>query len=163
MGGVSNKTTSLITRVLDLTYFSRSQRFENNYEVGVFCYYLTYVHVHVECSNFAWMIWANSTFTPNFGLIGFQVWPWGLAAILEKQLSLELIPGSSPNFYHSLYSGMAWNRFFKPWSNFVSWAGGVHLYSTFRNWGAIFVNITDFWSFVILLHFNVNKMNPRVI
>jgi hypothetical protein len=63
----------------------------------------------------------------------------------------------------------AWNRFFKPWSNFASW--GVYLYSTFRNWGAIFVNInTDFWSFidlefnfevlaVILLHFNVTKMN----
>jgi hypothetical protein len=43
LGGVSSKTTSHITRVLDFTYFSRSQRskFEKNYEVGVFCYYLT--------------------------------------------------------------------------------------------------------------------------
>jgi hypothetical protein len=43
MGGVSNKTTSHIIRVLDLTYFSSLQRgqFEKNYEVGVFCYYLT--------------------------------------------------------------------------------------------------------------------------
>jgi hypothetical protein len=40
MGGVSNKTTSHITWVLDLTYFSRLQRskFKKNYEVGIFCY-----------------------------------------------------------------------------------------------------------------------------
>jgi hypothetical protein len=29
----------------------------------------------------------------------------------------------------------------------ASW--GVHLYSTFHNWGAIFVSITDFWSLLI--------------
>jgi hypothetical protein len=102
MGGVSNKTTSHITRVLDLTYFSRSQRskFEKNYES--WCILLLF---DLECSNLVWIcIWAPSTFTPNFGPIRFQIWLWGLAAILEKQLSpitLELMPGSSPNYYHS--------------------------------------------------------------
>jgi hypothetical protein len=44
MGGVSNKTTSHNTRVLDLTlatFQGHRGKFEKNYEVGVFCYYLT--------------------------------------------------------------------------------------------------------------------------
>jgi hypothetical protein len=68
------------------------------------------------------------------------------------------------NFQTVACARKAWNWIFKPWSNFASW--GVHP----RKWGAIFVNITDFWSFidlefnfevfaVILLHFNVTKMN----
>jgi hypothetical protein len=99
MGGVSNKTTSRITRVLDLTYFSRSQRskFKKNYGVGIF-----FLLFDLEYSNLVWVcIWAPSTYTPNFGPSGFQIWPWGLAAILENQLSpitLERMAGSSPNF-----------------------------------------------------------------
>jgi hypothetical protein len=47
MGGVSNTSS----RVLDLTYFSRSQRsmFEQNFEAGVFCYYLTCWNVLTSC------------------------------------------------------------------------------------------------------------------
>jgi hypothetical protein len=41
----------------------------------------------LECSNLVWIcIWIPSAFTPNFGPIGFQIWLWGLAAILENQL-----------------------------------------------------------------------------
>jgi hypothetical protein len=42
MGGVSSKTTSHITRVLDLTYFSRSQRSKFETKVNLFCHYLTW-------------------------------------------------------------------------------------------------------------------------
>jgi hypothetical protein len=39
----------------------------------------------LECSNFVWIcIWGPSTFPPNFDPVGFQIWPWGLEAILEK-------------------------------------------------------------------------------
>jgi hypothetical protein len=49
MGGVSNKTKSHITRILDLTHFSRSQRskFGKYYEVGI----LVFCMFDLECSN----------------------------------------------------------------------------------------------------------------
>jgi hypothetical protein len=82
MGGVSNKNTSHITRVLDLTYFSRLQRskFETKYEVDVFCYYLTWKvltwHDHVSRHHLRfYQISAQSDFK-----YGHEV------AILEKQL-----------------------------------------------------------------------------
>jgi hypothetical protein len=43
------------------------------------------------------------------------------------------LPEIQQDFYINWYK--AWNRFYKPWSNFASW--GVHLYSTFQNWGAV--------------------------
>jgi hypothetical protein len=75
----------------------------------------------LECSNLVWIcIWAPSTFSPNFvnmylGTLyiftkfqpGFQIWPWSLVAILENQLSpitLELMTGSSSNFYNFIIS-----------------------------------------------------------
>jgi hypothetical protein len=72
MGGVSNKTTSHITRVSDLTYFSRSQRsnskFPKNYES-----WRILLLFDLECSNLVWIcICTPSTYTQNFGLIGFQ-------------------------------------------------------------------------------------------
>jgi hypothetical protein len=93
----SNKTTSYITRVLDLTYFSRSDR-----EVKVWktlrklAYFVTiWPRMFYPC--------VNMYLGTLYIYTGFQIWPWCLAAILEKQLSpitLELMPGSSPNFYH---------------------------------------------------------------
>jgi hypothetical protein len=79
MGGVFNKITSLITQVLDLTYFSRSQRskFEKDYKS--WCILLLF---YLECSNLVWICtWVPSTFTPNFGPIGFQIWniSWKIA------------------------------------------------------------------------------------
>jgi hypothetical protein len=69
--------------VFDLTYFSRSQRskFEINYEVNVFCYYLTWkvltLHERVSRHHLCFYpILAQSDFE-----CGHQV------AILEKQLS----------------------------------------------------------------------------
>jgi hypothetical protein len=72
LSSTSNKDTWHNTPVFYLTYFSRSQRskFKTNYEVEVFCYYLT-------C--------APSTFLPNFGQSDFK---YGhQVAILEKQPS----------------------------------------------------------------------------
>jgi hypothetical protein len=78
------------TPVFYLTYFSRSQRskFETNYEVDLFCYFLTWkvltLHERVSRHHL------------HFSPIRLQ--------ILEKQLSAitpKLMPGSSPNFNHS--------------------------------------------------------------
>jgi hypothetical protein len=90
-----------LVRVLDLTYFSRSQRskFKKNYES-----WHILLLFDLECSNLVWIcIWAPSTFTQTFGPIELQIWPWGLVAILENQLNpitVELMAGSFPNFCH---------------------------------------------------------------
>jgi hypothetical protein len=98
MGGVSNKTTSHITRVLDLTYFSKVTEVKVKQKLRSWRILLRF---DLECSNLVWIcIWAPSTFSPNFGPIGFQILPWGLVAILENQLSpitLELMTGSPAN------------------------------------------------------------------
>jgi hypothetical protein len=71
MGGVSNKTTSHITRVLDLTYFSRSQRSKlRSWRI--------LLPFDLVCANLVGICtWAPSKATPNFGPIGFQIWPPG--------------------------------------------------------------------------------------
>jgi hypothetical protein len=82
-------TTSHITRVLDLTYISRSQRseFEKNYEVGVF--FLLFV---LECCNILWVFnWVPSTSTPNFGPIGFQIWPPGTMSLALPLQCIDVI------------------------------------------------------------------------
>jgi hypothetical protein len=80
--GMSNKDTWHNTTVFYLTYFSRSQRskFETNYEVDIFCYYLTWkvlaLHERVSRHHLRfYKILAQSDFK-----YGHQV------AILEKQL-----------------------------------------------------------------------------
>jgi hypothetical protein len=106
--------------------------------------------LHLSC---LWLVFRECSISKNIWMSG------------EKNLSLSSDPQCDSV---KLRRYKAWNRFFKPWSNFATW--GVHLYSRFQNWGAIFVNITDFWSFidldfnfevfaVILLHFNATKMN----
>jgi hypothetical protein len=44
------------------------------------------------------MYLGTSTFLPNFGPIGLEIWPPG--AHLGKAVAPELMPGSSPDFNH---------------------------------------------------------------
>jgi hypothetical protein len=64
-----------------------------------------------------------------------------VSAWFEEKTSFSLKKQRANAYYK------AWNRFFKLCSNFASCV--VHLYSTFQNWGAVFVSITDFWSLLI--------------
>jgi hypothetical protein len=92
---ISNKDTWHNTQVFDLTYFWRSSSKRHS------CWHISLLF-DLEHSSLVWTcISAPSTFLPNFGPIGLQIWPPG--AMLENQQSAitpELMAGSAPIFYH---------------------------------------------------------------
>jgi hypothetical protein len=106
MVGVPNKSTSHITWVFDLTYFSMSQTSQWSKQITKLAGFVTIFDL--ECSNLVWtcFCWAPSTFSPNFGPIELQIWPpgchlgkstnsysWTNDHIFSKFLSYILIVG----------------------------------------------------------------------